>query len=78
MSSQAQMEACGRLCHLEVHHFIPAINKEIVDALSTSSTTMDRADLPRLFFVRKWPRCPVDVLKAGALCTVCSPSVQSE
>lgn len=63
MSSQAQMDACG-VCHLEVHPFITAINKAITDASSTAVATMDRADLPRLFFVRMLPRCPVDVLRA--------------
>lgn len=49
MSSRAQMDACGVLCHLEVHPFITAINWAIVDASSTGVTTMDKADLPRLF-----------------------------
>ncbi len=78
MSSQAQMDACGVLCHLEVHAFILAINWAIIDALSTRVTTMDKAYLPRLSFVRMLPRCPVDVLRAGALCTVCSPSLLPE
>lgn len=78
MSFQAQMEDCGVLCHLEVHPFIPAINLAIVHRLSTGMTTMDKEDLPRLFFVRMLLRCPDDVLRAGALCTCCSPSSQSE
>lgn len=78
MSSPAQMDACGVLCHLEVHPFIRAIKRAIADASSTGVTTMDKADLPRLFFVRMLPRCPVDVLRAAALCTVCSPSLLSE
>lgn len=61
MSSQAQMDACGVLCHLEVHPFIPAINREIVDASSTGVTTMDKADLPFLLFVRMLPKVRVPV-----------------
>lgn len=56
------MDAWGVLCHLEVHPLIPAINWTAVDASSNAAPTVDKADLPRLFFVRVLPRCPVDVL----------------
>lgn len=55
MSSRAQMDACGVLCHLEVHPFITAINWAIADASSTGVTAMDKADLPRLFLCQE--RC---------------------
>lgn len=59
MSSQAQMDAYGVLCHLEVHPFIPAINPAIVDASSPGVTTMDKADLPCPLCVKMLPRVPV-------------------
>lgn len=75
MSSQAQMDACGVLCHM-LSYLLPTGQSLMHRA--TRVTTMDKADLPRLFFVRMLPRCPVDVLRAGPLCTVCSPSLLPE
>lgn len=53
------MDACGVLCHLEVHPFIPAINPAIIDASSTGVTTMAEADSPDLLCVRMLLRVPV-------------------
>lgn len=82
MSFQAQMDAPGVLCHLEVHPFIPAIIRARTRWVPLGDRSGSRADPPRLLWtrgsVRMLPGCPLDILGAGAQRAVCSPSLQSE
>lgn len=71
MSCRAQMDACGVLCHLERHLFLPAINR-------ANRWCIEHPVWPQwakpichaFFFVGMRPRCPVDVLRAAALSAV--------